>query len=103
VTIDIANRKLQSWSFSRVDQQPKQQSPGNGHAPPSPGATAIWIRLGSSLEVQMERAVLEAESRGKLRLRVTMWRSRLPIDALPLEGTIELDLLPEEDLSAAGY
>src|SRR5690242_10873789 len=68
VTIDISDRKLQSWSFSRADQQPKSQSQGNGHAPPSPGATAIWIRLGSSLEVQIERGVLEAESRGKLRL-----------------------------------
>jgi alpha-amylase/alpha-mannosidase (GH57 family) len=34
----------------------------------------------------------------KLRLRFSMWQNRLPVDALPLEGWIELQLLSEEDL-----
>jgi len=34
----------------------------------------------------------------KLRLRVSLWQNRLPIDALPLEGWIELQLLSEGDL-----
>jgi hypothetical protein len=99
--VDVVDRKLHGWTFSQGDHKTTPPH-GNGHTP-SPGATAVWIRLGSSLEVQMQLSALEAEWRGKLRLRVTMWRARLPIDALPLEGTIELDLLPEEELSASGY
>src|SRR5271167_3162549 len=37
-------------------------------------------------------------SMGKLRLRFSMWQNRLPVDALPVEGCIELDLVGEEDL-----
>ncbi len=36
----------------------------------------------------------------RLRLRFSVWQNRLPIDALPVEGWIELELLAEEDLMA---
>jgi len=35
-----------------------------------------------------------------LRLRFSLWQDRLPVDALPLEGWIELKLLSEQDLVA---
>ena len=34
----------------------------------------------------------------RVRLRVSLWQNRLPVDALPLEGWIELQLLEEGDL-----
>jgi hypothetical protein len=34
----------------------------------------------------------------KLRLRISLWQNRLPVDSLPLEGWIELQLLSEGDL-----
>ena len=34
----------------------------------------------------------------RLRLRFSLWSNRLPVDALPVEGWIELELLLEEDL-----
>src|SRR6266571_329947 len=42
------------------------------------------------------------EKGSALRLRFSLWRDHLPADALPLEGWIELDLLPEQDLIARG-
>ncbi len=36
----------------------------------------------------------------RLRLRFSLWQNHLPVDALPLEGWIELELLAEEDLLA---
>ena len=36
----------------------------------------------------------------KLRLRFSVWQNKLPADALPVEGWIELQLLPEEELMA---
>src|ERR1700722_12822267 len=34
----------------------------------------------------------------KLRLRFSLWQNRLPVDSLPLEGWIELQLVSEGDL-----
>src|SRR5271157_943979 len=36
----------------------------------------------------------------RLRLRFSLWQNRLPVDALPVEGWIELQLLAEDDLLA---
>jgi hypothetical protein len=41
-------------------------------------------------------AALNATS--KLRLRFSLWQNRLPVDALPVEGWIELQLLSEAEL-----
>jgi hypothetical protein len=38
----------------------------------------------------------------RLRLRFSLWQNHLPVDALPVEGWIDLELLAEEDLLAAG-
>ena len=37
---------------------------------------------------------------GKVRLRFSLWQNRLPVDALPVEGWIELHLLSEDELMA---
>jgi len=41
-------------------------------------------------------AALTATSR--LRLRFSLWQNRLPVDALPVQGGIELQLLSEAEL-----
>jgi len=38
----------------------------------------------------------------RLRLRFSAWQNHLPVDALPTEGWIELELLAEEDLLSVG-
>jgi len=38
----------------------------------------------------------------RLRLRFSLWQNHLPVDALPVEGWIDLELLAEEDLLAVG-
>jgi hypothetical protein len=39
----------------------------------------------------------------KLRVRFSIWQNGLPVDALPVEGWIELQLLSEEELMAIGH
>jgi len=39
-----------------------------------------------------------AAATSKLRLRFSLWQNRLPVDSLPLEGWIELQVLSEGDL-----
>jgi alpha-amylase/alpha-mannosidase (GH57 family) len=38
----------------------------------------------------------------RLRLRFSLWQNQLPVDALPVEGWIDLELLTEEDLLTLG-
>jgi alpha-amylase/alpha-mannosidase (GH57 family) len=42
----------------------------------------------------------ESPAASKIRLRFSVWQNRLPIDALPVEGWMELQLLPEHELAA---
>ena len=39
----------------------------------------------------------------KLRVRFSLWQNRLPVDALPLEGWVELQLLSEPGLAALAF
>src|SRR5215469_1806098 len=39
----------------------------------------------------------------RLRLRFSIWQNRLPLDALPQEGWIELQLMSENELAALAY
>ena len=39
----------------------------------------------------------------RLRFRFSLWQNRLPVDALPLEGWIELQLLSEQELTAHAF
>ena len=38
-----------------------------------------------------------------LRVRFSLWRDGLPLDALPQEGAIEVRVAPETELSALPY
>ena len=42
----------------------------------------------------------ESPAASKIRLRFSVWQNRLPIDALPVAGWMELQLLPEHELAA---
>jgi alpha-amylase/alpha-mannosidase (GH57 family) len=59
-----------------------------------------WL-LAAPLDLQKVRGPISAEVlTTRLRLRFSLWKNRLPVDALPLEGWIELELLTEDDLLA---
>ncbi|MGA2005247.1 MAG: hypothetical protein ABSG70_17810, partial [Terriglobales bacterium] len=59
-----------------------------------------WL-LAAPLEIQKVRGPKTSEVlTTRLRLRFSLWNNRLPVDALPLEGWIELELLVEEDMQA---
>jgi alpha-amylase/alpha-mannosidase (GH57 family) len=56
-----------------------------------------WLQ---AAPVEIEKVLGQQNSEGatRLRLRFSLWSNRLPVDALPVEGWIELELLHEEDL-----
>ncbi|MGD0213721.1 MAG: glycoside hydrolase family 57 protein [Terriglobales bacterium] len=60
-----------------------------------------WL-LAAPLEIAKVRGPKSSELlTTRLRLRFSVWQNRLPVDALPVEGWIELELLTEDDLQAA--
>ncbi len=61
-----------------------------------------WL-LAAPLDLEKVRGSKSSETlTTRLRLRFSLWKNRLPADALPVEGWIELELLAEEDLLAIG-
>jgi hypothetical protein len=45
--------------------------------------------------------LIGAHQGSRIRLRFAIWRDQLPADALPVEGWIDLDALPEEELESS--
>jgi alpha-amylase/alpha-mannosidase (GH57 family) len=59
-----------------------------------------WLLATPSPQLASERkpGAVALSATTKLRLRFSLWQNRLPVDALPLEGWIELQVLSEGDL-----
>ena len=94
---DVVNQKLSSWQLSENDAVVA----GDG----------VKTVLGKNFEFQLPLKLLYAlpleSSEGqndaaatKIRLRFSVWQNRLPVDALPVEGWMELPLLPEIEMIA---
>jgi len=61
-----------------------------------------WL-LAAPLEIEKVRGTKSSDLlTTRLRLRFSLWQSNLPVDALPVEGWIDLELLTEADLLALG-
>jgi hypothetical protein len=74
----------------------------------------VDVAVGRNFEFKLPLAVLYAQppestsdssspAATRIRLRVSIWQNRLPMDALPLEGWIDLQLLPENELMALAH
>jgi hypothetical protein len=98
--VGVADSKLLSWKIS-----------DNGDDLPREGAT---VALGRNFEFKIPLALLyalplessstaQSPAATKVRLRFSIWQNRLPTDALPVEGWVELQLLPEEEMIAASH
>jgi alpha-amylase/alpha-mannosidase (GH57 family) len=104
----IEARRMLSWNVSSPsDEKPIARSGGVSHE--------VKVALLKNFEFKLPLVWMLAtpvasitSSAGKvaipvttlLRLRFSLWQNRLPVDALPLEGWIELRLLSEQDLTA---
>jgi alpha-amylase/alpha-mannosidase (GH57 family) len=106
----VSGGKINQWGVQGGSEEPVLASSGK----PKEGARVALLR---SFEFQLPLAWLLATPGGnnsgsaerkpaasplaptsRLRLRFSLWQNRLPVDALPLEGWIELQLLSEGEL-----
>jgi len=97
--------KIKSWNVGEANDEPRLPSSDR------PGDPAAKVALQRNFEFRVPlmwlaaAPVLTAEARSgmvpaitRLRLRISLWRNRLPVDSLPLEGWIELQLLEESEM-----
>jgi hypothetical protein len=104
--------KLQSW---KVSVPPEDQTLASSSRPAGEVGLALVRNFEFKLPLAWLLAAPAASGDGKaaakasapvatkLKLRFSLWQNQLPVDALPVEGWIELQLLSEEELMALGY
>jgi alpha-amylase/alpha-mannosidase (GH57 family) len=63
----------------------------------------VEVALGKVLEVKVPMKVVGAEEGDTFNLRFVLYRDRLPIDALPQEGSLEIQVAPEDVLIEMAY
>jgi alpha-amylase/alpha-mannosidase (GH57 family) len=95
---DISSGKLNGWTFAH-----NGDGPGNGEGNDAAAAAAVTAALDSIFECRIPLALLGASAGTLLGVRFSLWRDRLPLDALPREGFLEVRVLPESELSAVPY
>ena len=111
----VNERRIQSWKVSQTgEEELASSSLANRSSADNDDALVALVRnfefrlplpwlLAAPLQFEKIRGPKSSESlTTRLRLRFSLWKNRLPVDALPLEGWIELELLAEEDLLAIG-
>jgi len=104
--VKVVSGRMQSWEINE---------PGEGRLiassrQPAGEAGVAFVR---NLEFKLPLSWLLAtpvalpsrtpSATATLRLRFSLWQDGLPVDALPLEGWIELQLLLEQDLMSAAF
>jgi alpha-amylase/alpha-mannosidase (GH57 family) len=90
--VSVQNGQIHGWKVSVDENQLLATSQESD--------SAATLALAKNFEFKLPLDWLQPESADKLRLRFSLWRQGLPVDALPLEGWIELQLVSEEKLAA---
>src|SRR5579863_8193173 len=99
--VQVDAGKMSSWEVSAAHEE---HPLANSREP----TDALRVAFGRNFEFRLPLSWLLATPVAaapastpvatRLRLRFSVWQNHLPVDALPLEGWIELQLLSEEDL-----
>jgi alpha-amylase/alpha-mannosidase (GH57 family) len=87
---DIAEGRLHGWTFGENGQQHERKD-------------LVRVGIESIFECQAPLKLLGAVPGATLRVRFSVWRDGLPLDALPEEGAVEVRVAPESELSAMPY
>jgi alpha-amylase/alpha-mannosidase (GH57 family) len=95
--VTIEHGAVVSWQLHETD---KNMVVADFAADPPAG---FVVSLRRNFGFQVPLAALHCEPQSSLRLRVGLWHNRLPLDALPLEGWVELQVVSEEDLEAGVF
>ncbi len=103
----VGSGRMQSWKVT-VNEEGDDEKVLASSNEPGQGRLALarnfefrlplpWLQAGP-VDIKKVRDPSNSDVATWLRLRFSLWSNRLPVDALPVEGWIELELLREPDL-----
>ena len=95
--VEVRARAIRSW---KVCAGEGNQTLAASDSPHDHMKLALRRVFEFGLPLEWLQVASGAATGNRLRLRFSLWHNRLPVDALPLEGWIELPLLSEEELTA---
>ena len=98
IDVQAAKGEMKAW---RVTQTDHQQALADSQSQNAEAKLALARNF--EFKLPLRWLLPNAHAKPKLRLRFSMWQNRLPLDALPLEGWIELQLLTEQELAASAF
>jgi alpha-amylase/alpha-mannosidase (GH57 family) len=120
----VKQRKISSWQLSSgpneyaVAASSSASETAHITAPASSSVPAAKVALIRNFEFRAPLSALQitkpavpispyikdqAAPPNKIKLRFSLWQNRLPVDALPLEGWIDLDVVSDEELKTGVY
>ena len=91
--VHVSDRAISSWSLHAAESP---EIAGSS----VPDNNTVLVNLFKNFVFQLPLAVLGAEFGQTLRLRFSVWRDHLPIDALPVKGTLDVHVTSEDEMQA---
>jgi alpha-amylase/alpha-mannosidase (GH57 family) len=93
LALAIEDGKLTGWRLVGIADDEEQRLPDSA-------AQGMEIGLFRLVEFKLPLATLAAQPGSRIGFRSTVWRDGLPVDALPSEGEIMLDVISEAELAS---
>jgi alpha-amylase/alpha-mannosidase (GH57 family) len=108
VIADAQGRDLRNWSITNGEERHVlancDLTAGNTLTCGSdPVAQQIQVVIGNLFECRVPHKLLGAQHGDRLRLRFSLWREKLPVDALPVEGWLDLRISSDAELEENTY
>ena len=89
---EVSKGQLVSWALRE-----------DGGTEPVQAADHVRASMESIFECQVPLDLIGASPGALLRIRFSLWRDQLPLDVLPQEGSLELYVMPEDELASLAY
>ena len=92
--VELAQEQIVDWTL-------RDEAKAEIASQSKPGGSEV--ALGKILEIKLRMALLGAEQGHTFNLRFVLYRDHMPIDALPQEGSVEIQVAPEDVLIEIAY
>ncbi len=87
------DHSLQDWELRNSEVLASSQQPVDG----------VMVTMTKMFEFQLPLSLLGAEHGGIIHLRFSLWREGLPMDALPVEGSLDMHVVSETEMQGELY
>jgi len=93
IAAEIGADGLRSWELRNGEMLATSEKPMDG----------VIVAMTKMFEFQIPLNLLRAGRGSTIQLRFSLWRDGLPVDALPVEGVVQLPVVSEEEMQGDVY